>query len=90
MGLLLLYFRLYNLFKSTNFVHPGNKKDLSDMREVKEQEGVELAAKWGTQYFESSALFNDNVTPIFKVWETILSFIQTTFPFYAKSGALKL
>lgn len=43
----------------------GNKKDLQDCREIKAQEGYDLSRKYGCPYYESSALFDDNVTPIF-------------------------
>ena len=45
----------------------GNKKDLRESREVTEQEGNHLAAKYRCPYYESSALFDDNISPIFQV-----------------------
>ena len=45
----------------------GNKKDLRESREITEQEGADLAAKYRCPYYESSALFDDNISPIFQV-----------------------
>ncbi|KAL5247242.1 hypothetical protein ACHWQZ_G019189 [Mnemiopsis leidyi] len=44
----------------------GNKKDLRESREITEQEGADLAAKYRCPYYESSALFDDNISPIFQ------------------------
>ncbi|KAM3139288.1 hypothetical protein pb186bvf_008508 [Paramecium bursaria] len=43
----------------------GNKLDLEDNRQVSEEEGKELAKRFGMQFFEVSAKLNQNVDQVF-------------------------
>jgi len=44
----------------------GNKCDLGDNREVSTAEGVVLAQKWGSPFFETSAKLNININESFE------------------------
>ena len=43
----------------------GNKSDLKDKRQVKEEEGKELAKSWNALYFETFAQSNELVDAMF-------------------------
>lgn len=43
----------------------GSKCDLESSREVRSNEGEELAAKWGCPFFETSAKTEQNVHEVF-------------------------
>lgn len=51
--------------KKTPIALVGNKCDLSNLREVKKDEGKKLAKEWGSLFFETSALKNTNVQKCF-------------------------
>jgi len=44
----------------------GNKKDLTEDREVESLEGETLAEKWGCKYHETSARSGTNIHPVFR------------------------
>jgi Ras family protein len=43
----------------------GNKADKARQRQVKTEEGMELAAKWNCAYVECSAKLNENIETVF-------------------------
>ncbi|EJD75305.1 hypothetical protein LOAG_17513 [Loa loa] len=44
----------------------GNKKDEDQRREVSSELGQKLASKWGTDFIETSAKDNENITELFQ------------------------
>jgi small GTP-binding protein len=51
--------------RNVKFILIGNKKDLSDKREVSIKEGKDLSEKFGCSFFETSALDGENIDKIF-------------------------
>ena len=43
----------------------GNKSDLEDKRQVSQEEGQELAEKYGLEFYETSAKTGSNVDDVF-------------------------
>lgn len=52
---------------SKNFVLVGNKKDLSDDREISIEEATRFAEKYGFRYIEVSSKTGDNVEKMFEL-----------------------
>jgi len=50
---------------SIPFLLVGNKSDLTEQRQVSEEEGQQLADKMGVRYVETSAKFRNNVDKVF-------------------------
>ena len=53
------------------FLLVGNKADLTDKRQVSQEEAQERATSWGVPYVETSAKTRENVDKVGALWVKI-------------------
>ena len=58
----------------------GNKSDLTDLREVQQEESIKYSAEQKITFFETSALTSTNIEKLFQ--ELLISIARTTDPYF--------